>query len=1233
VSKHAAPPEDDSKGEGARAHATDNSVAVGGDNLGVIRVHHNHFSFSRPEPRKFDGECPYVGLQSFDEADAKKFFGREGLTTEVLKRLDRWRASFIVGPSGSGKSSLARAGLLHALRSGKRDAAQQPYCAGSERWCYLRLSPGRNPVEALALAVERVPLHGARISRPLGPLRELAELIRQRNHETNPLHRVAELLVSDHERQRVVCLVDQFEEVFTQVSSEDERRDFIKLLTSAIHVEKGPLTLVCVMRSDFVERCADYFDLNALLNRGFIQVGAMSTDDLRRAISLPAHHAGVLLQPELTDRIVADMERQAGGLPLMQFALTDLFEAEKLTSAEGRLTLVAYERRGGIGRCLERHADAKFAAFDAEERALARDIFKRLVQVRVGQPATRRNTTLHELTAVGTTSEKVSSVIHKLADARLITTDREWIRIAHERLFDAWPWLRRLIGDCEEAMAVQSRVADAARRWRESGGDESYLYQGKQLGETQRAIDTSQLSWNALELEFVQTSRRRQAKRRATAAALSLLVLLVLSAIAAPAWNNYRTARSQQAAAEALVSLDADPARGLQIALDAFDQQATPQAEDALRRSLLWPPLRRILRGHEQAVVGVAYSRDGTRLISVGADGKALIWDVSTGQPLPILADLVGVNAAAFSPKEDLAATAHEDAVARVWDASKGHQVHSLKHAGPVTTVSFSPDRLHVLTTSQDGSVLLWNLSTGEKHALPLASEGVVRSVAFSPNGDYVAAGVGRNIVLWDARTKDLIASRANHNHGEVESVHFNPERQQPWLLASSYYGAFALCDRDLRDACGWTREETLSPDRGHDLYSTSISFAARGSRKLATTGRDRTTRLWDAKTGHLMVTLRGHQESVTQAAFDPSGDHLATASADRTIRIWDLSAWRKRVLIGHSKRVFSVARSPDGSQIVTTEGDFAEAGKPFPDGSLKIWDAQTGVEQATIPYPEAAGFSARFHPSKAQLITAGDDGTVRLWDLVTMTQSAMFCPFADNDAAVTGSGCSESADPWPGVHDADFAPNGQQILTVGRGVGHARMHAILWDANTYQRLAEQPPQQRGGWLRRGIFSPKGNWTVTAGTDKTAKLWNLKTHATLVLAKHSELVLNAAFSLDEKFVVTSSADGTANIWETASGTWLRELRGHTGTINGLALSPDDSPVVATGSADGTARLWGMDGSEIAVLRGHTDEILALTFSKDGRHLYTGSRDGTARIYPVKTRDVVDLARSSVATGL
>ncbi len=454
------------------------------------------------QPKPFDGKSPYVGLASFQEQDADRFFGREKLTKELVARIETARFLVIAGPSGSGKSSLARAGLLHTLRKGA--------LAGSENWLYEILTPGRNPLAELARVVSSF----------TKSLETGDEILKRGRADETLLHRWANIALGDQKMRRAILLVDQFEEVFTQGTDESERAAFLNLLVYAATIENGRVTIVCCTRSDFIGNWVKSPNLNDLLRHGLYQIPPMQPDELVSAIARPAIQVGLPIDETLVKEILDDMRASPGALPLMQFALQDLFEYEKNQGGVIALTRDDYKERGGLHQALSRHADAAFAKLNAAEQKIARSIFASLIEPGRGNVDTKRTARLQEIVPADTDAVQVKSVITKLADARLVTTDKkdadETITLAHERLIDAWKWLRDLIDENRAAIALQNQINDDAKEWEQQGHDASYLYTGARLATAQEEVEKKKIELSTLAQEFVRAGKYRSNRIRNT---------------------------------------------------------------------------------------------------------------------------------------------------------------------------------------------------------------------------------------------------------------------------------------------------------------------------------------------------------------------------------------------------------------------------------------------------------------------------------------------------------------------------------------------------------------------------------------------------------------------------------------------------------------------------------------------------------------------------------------------
>ena len=427
---------------------------------------------------------PYKGLRAFGEGDAADFFGREALTQQLLVRMgeggDLSRFLAVVGPSGSGKSSVVGAGLVPALRRGA--------LPGSENWYIVELMPGAHPFEELEAALLRIA-----VNPPTGSTHGLTLLAQLREDKRGLLRAVRRCLPDDgsgvklNAATELVLVIDQFEEVFTLVPDESVRAHFLESLVTAALDERSRVRIVVTLRADFTDRPLNYVDFGELLRQRNEFVLPLTPDELEHAIVGPAERVGLQLETGLVAAIMHDVGNQPGALPLLQYALTELFDKR-----EGRmLTKAAYQSIGGVRGALGRRAEEVFAGLDEAGQETARQLFLRLVTLGEGTEDTRRRVLRSELESLAAPTSNFQSPISKVIEAfgkhRLLTFDRDpltrgpTVELAHEALLREWPRLREWLNDSRADMRLQRQLATAAAEWQGANRDASFLLTGARL--------------------------------------------------------------------------------------------------------------------------------------------------------------------------------------------------------------------------------------------------------------------------------------------------------------------------------------------------------------------------------------------------------------------------------------------------------------------------------------------------------------------------------------------------------------------------------------------------------------------------------------------------------------------------------------------------------------------------------------------------------------------------------
>ena len=1115
---------------------------------------------------------PYKGLATFEPEDAHLFFGREALTATVLTRLAERIADpgllVLIGPSGSGKSSLLRAGVLPAMARGV-------LAGDDENRPWLLITPGEHPVGELAewtaslAGISAGSVHDDVLADPGRYPRVVRQALRQQPGRAD----------------RLILVVDQFEEVFTQCHEEAERRAFIEALCAAA---ESVAVVVIGVRADFYPQCAAYPELVAALQNNQT-IEPMSAAEVREAIERPARAAGLELGPGLMEVLLADLGagsgtasgrgHAAGALPLLSHALYMTWRRRQA----GELTVAGYRASGGIAGAVAATAKAIHDGLDKDGRAEMRRLLLRLVTIGDGTEDTRRRVSRDELFPHGGTRD--SPVLDRLVAERLVTVHETTVEITHEALLSAWPLLRTWLNEDREGLRVHRRLTLDAAAWHDLGRDPGSVYRGTRLDNAREwtADPANESDLSPLEREFLragtemrarqeESARRRVRRLRILASGLAVALVLVVVAGGVAFWQRRsavaerQVALSRQLAADSTVLIAGDPDLASLLAIQAYRTSRSSEAVASLYAAA-GLPLRHRLTGHTDTVDSVAFSPDGRTLATGSFDGTVRLWDVATGTTRTTLSDRTrAVRSVAFSPDGRTLATGSFDGTVRLWDVATGTTRSTLMgHTAQVLSVMFSPDGRTLATASFDHTVRLWDVATGTIRTILRDHTRAVLSVAFSPDGNTLASGGEDHTVrLWDVARGTTRTTLRDHTQA-VQSVAFSPDGRTLATASSDHTVR-------LRNAATGTTRTTL---RDRTRAVRSVAFSPDG-RTLATGNDDGTVRLWDPATGTTRTTITGHTGQVLSAVFSPDGRSLATGSEDHTARLWDVAVGTTRTtLAGHGGAVQSVVFSPDGRTLATG------------DGTARLWDVATGTTRTTLAGHGGAVQSVVFSSDGRTLATAGFGGTVRLWDVATGTTRA----------TLTGQALTMA-----------FSPDGRTLAT-GSNDGTVR----LWDVATGTIRATLT-----GNAGQLAFSPDGR-TLAIGSnrDGTVRLFNAATRTVrTVLTGHTAQALSVVFSPDGRTLATASFDHTVRLWDVATGTTRTTLSDRTRAVDSVAFSPDGR-TLATASLGGTVRLWDVaTGTIRATLTGHTDTVHSVAFSPDGRTLATGSNDTTVRLWDV-----------------
>jgi energy-coupling factor transporter ATP-binding protein EcfA2 len=450
--------------------------------------------------------APFKGLAFYDRADAGLFFGREALTGELVEHLNRHRFLAVVGPSGSGKSSLVRAGLLPALQGNRPAGFDGRPPAGSASWPVFLLTPTAQPLKELA----------ASLTYDAESVRATTVLMDDLAQDERSLDIAVRRLADRAQVPRVLIVVDQFEELFTLCRNEDERRAFIgNLATAAAPETTGPPVVVITLRADFYGHCLRYHAFHRLLEQQQKIAGPLTATEMRQAIEGPAAAQGLDYEPGLIDQVLYDLgvsgdrPPEPGTLPLLSHTLLETWRRR----AGNELRLAGYYGAGGVRGAIAQTAETTYREFSTEQQAIARGVLLRLTEVNDSSHPTRRRAGLEELIPEGESPDATLDVLTSLVDARLVTTFNDRVEVIHEALVREWPTLRRWLDEYQTGLRLHRQLTEAAQAWEQSDHEESYLYRGARLEAAGAVTETSPIPLSDLERTFLSESRQSQIRQ------------------------------------------------------------------------------------------------------------------------------------------------------------------------------------------------------------------------------------------------------------------------------------------------------------------------------------------------------------------------------------------------------------------------------------------------------------------------------------------------------------------------------------------------------------------------------------------------------------------------------------------------------------------------------------------------------------------------------------------------
>jgi WD40 repeat protein/class 3 adenylate cyclase len=1165
------------------------------------------------------GEPPFKGLQYFDEIDSDLFFGREVLTAKLVSRLcDAQFLSVIVGASGSGKSSLVRAGLIPALKKGSPliDGTEPP--AASSDWEMHIITPTAHPLEAVS----------TELTHQSASVTTTANLIDDLGKDPRSL---SLFLARQVPKRHTLLLIDQFEELFTLCRDEFEREAFIDNLLHATLNSRDSITTIVTLRADFYAHLAQYPELRDAVAEQQIYIGPMTADELRRAIEEPAKRGHWEFEPGLVDLILRDVGDEPGALPLLSHALLETWKRR----AGHTLTLKGYADAGGVHGAIAHTAESIYHTLTSEEQAIARDIFLRLTELGEGTEDTRRRASFEELMSHTENTEEVRNVLNILAEARLITLGEDTAEVAHEALIREWPTLRDWLSQDREGLRLHRHLTEAAREWKLLERDPGALYRGAHLAQAREWAALHPKVLNLEERTFLtasieqeqheQREREEQQQRELEAARalaetqthaakqlrkrafylVDVVVIALLAALTAGLFANRDSTLARQnaaiaqtaqadstrsnaqrlgAEANSLMQTIADPQLIALLSLRSLNTQYTAEGDAALTAAASHPLPQRIFTG-DNGLTLENFSPDGKYLVVASYYGNVELFDAQTGQKLrKFTTDEKSTDIRAiFSPDGEAIYASSNDGTVWKWDRKTGKLQLHLHFDTGLTDVKISPDGKRLLLGGLDGTARLLDIQAGVTLCKFSGHTAALEEVAFSPDGRYVATTSDDTTArLWKADGCEPVRTFSGHTKG-LMSVDFSPDGK--YLATGSGDDTGRLWDVD-------TGQEMRRFEHGYGV--NAIRFSPDG-RYLLTGSEDKTSKLWNVQTGQPIQTIIGPTAVIYSVAFSSDGRYFLTGGGDGAVWLWDMQKvfGEHPRFAGHTDSLFGIAISPDG-RLLATGG--ANQGGVLQ--STRLWDVKTGQELHTFALDEVN--SVAFSPDGRYLVV-GDIGNVNNSAWLLDIQTGQTIRRFNAGAPVAG---------------VAFSPDGKYTLTAGWD-GYAKR----WEAHTGELLTTY--EGCHDHMYSTAYSADGQLVLTGCYDGVMRLYEAQSGKELrQFSAGKDSIVGVAFSPDGRLALSGGDDNTAHLWDLQTGKEILRLTGHTASLYAVVFSPDGKLALTTGD-DYTARLWELQtGQELRRFTGHTGAVEWAVFSPNGKTFFTASDDGTAHMWDVDYHDTM-----------
>jgi WD40 repeat protein len=1118
---------------------------------------------------------PYRGLKSFEKEHAALFFGRKGLIEQLCDVVSDRPFTVVLGASGSGKSSLIKAGLIPHLDSAlqpkqvphqKLKRSEESHACKHRAWKILTpIRPGQSPLQNLSSALQSLGEDNRLASSAIDGFKEAIAAWSQA-----------------HPNTKLLLVIDQLEELITLCSNEQERQQFLTLLTDLLQANPSVLHLVVTVRSDFEPQFRST-SLEALWQAGRFVVPAMTREELRAVIEEPAFTKVVYFQTlehrgNLVDQLMEEVAGMPGALPLLSFALSELYlklvrrylmVQHRGDLVERVITWADYDDLGGVTKSLTRRADEEYAALVTMDSGCAQTIRHVMLRmVTVGGELARRQVPESELKYPEPENRRVQAVIQRFLAARLLVSGTDvnqqpYIEPAHDALVRGWKKLLVWKQQEEGQLILQRRLTPAAVEWERA----KHRTQERSAGFLTKADGA--LDW---------IDRRLVAIEQLVNQIPTRLARLF-----------QRSQHPQDSARQKPTQFLWDRSPYLETLVQTLhtDDNGLNQVErDFVRESSLqkrrntswrWRIAIAVMLGLSSLAIAALIGQRSSQINQIRASRQSAESNLRAGQQLDAFLSVLGAAHGLkqpllllFKPESVLEEQVRGTLQKTIYSVQERNRLS--EHEGTARS-SLSPDGQLIVSADEEGKVILWNWQ-GQKQRQWDTQQGNIMNLSFSPNGQQVVtAGSDATVRFWNLQGQPLTVLRGHTDI--VKGLTFSPDGQ---LLATS--GS----DRTIRL---WTIQgQPLAVLRGHQDDVWSVAFSPNGQ-LLASASGDDTFRLWTLQ-GKLLKQFKANQGELYSIKFSPDGQRLATTGKDGRIRLWNLQGKQLAVFQGHEGRVWNVVFSADGQQLASAAAD----------GTVRLWNVN-GSLLSVFSRHQGPVRNVSISPDGLHLVSSGDDSTVRLWDV-------------QGQENITLKGHQGS------VRAITFSSDGQRLVTGGDDAT-----IRLWQVQGSLRASIKNEQDL---VRAIALSPDGQRLASA-QGKTIRLWTAAGQLLREFPMQQGLVRSLHFSPDGQQLVSAGEDGRIYLWNFQGGS-LAQWQADPSRVWAVKFSPDGQRLASAGQ-NGIVHLWSLQGKSLTKLEGHLGPVYSVDFSPDGQQLASAGQDGTIRLWNLADNRKVKLFQVSV----